>query len=58
MPVQAFTTDSLYLGIGQRYDVTIDASQNPGNYWIICDLLSYRCLRRPPATPPGGYLDV
>ncbi|KAH8899914.1 hypothetical protein GQ53DRAFT_869150 [Thozetella sp. PMI_491] len=34
VPVQSFTADSLYLGIGQRYDVTIDASQNPGNFWI------------------------
>ena len=34
VPVQAFTADSLYLGIGQRYDVTIDANQKPGNYWI------------------------
>ncbi|KAE8441120.1 hypothetical protein EG329_005862 [Mollisiaceae sp. DMI_Dod_QoI] len=34
VPVDAFTTNSLFLGIGQRYDVTIDASQTPGNYWF------------------------
>lgn len=34
VPVDAFTTNSLFIGIGQRYDVTIDASQTPGNYWF------------------------
>ena len=34
VPVNAFTTDSLLVGIGQRYDVTIDASQAVGNYWF------------------------
>ena len=34
VPVAAYTTDSLYLGVGQRYDVTIDANQTVGNYWI------------------------
>jgi Multicopper oxidase len=34
VPVNAFTTSSLFLGVGQRYDVTIDASQPVGNYWI------------------------
>jgi FtsP/CotA-like multicopper oxidase with cupredoxin domain len=34
VPVDAFTTSSLYLGIGQRYTVTIDASQAVGNYWF------------------------
>ena len=34
VPVHSFTTQTLFLGIGQRYDVTIDASQAVGNYWI------------------------
>jgi FtsP/CotA-like multicopper oxidase with cupredoxin domain len=34
VPVNAFTTSSVYLGIGQRYSVTIDASQAVGNYWF------------------------
>jgi hypothetical protein len=34
VPVNAFSTSSLYLGIGQRYDVTIDANQSVGNYWF------------------------
>ncbi|KAK3348695.1 laccase [Lasiosphaeria hispida] len=34
VPVQAQTVDSIFLGVGQRYDVTIDASQTPGNYWF------------------------
>ncbi|KAK3942595.1 laccase-2 [Diplogelasinospora grovesii] len=34
VPVDSYTTSSLFLGVGQRYDVTIDASQPVGNYWI------------------------
>ncbi|KAN0104967.1 multicopper oxidase [Hyaloscypha variabilis] len=34
VPVDAFTTPSVYLGIGQRLAVTIDASQAVGNYWL------------------------
>jgi FtsP/CotA-like multicopper oxidase with cupredoxin domain len=34
VPVNAYTTSSVFLGIGQRYDVTIDASQAVGNYWF------------------------
>ncbi|PSS05173.1 laccase [Coniella lustricola] len=34
VPVDSFTTSSLFVGIGQRYDVTIDASQATDNYWM------------------------
>ncbi|KAK2614816.1 hypothetical protein N8I77_001615 [Diaporthe amygdali] len=34
VPVNAFTTDSLFIGVGQRYDVTIEANQDIGNYWL------------------------
>ena len=34
VPVNAFTTDSLFVGVGQRFDVTIDASKAVGNYWF------------------------
>ncbi|ORY61466.1 ascomycete fungal laccase from thielavia arenaria [Pseudomassariella vexata] len=34
VPVDAFTTDSLFMAVGQRYDVTIDASQKAANYWF------------------------
>ncbi|KAK1753342.1 benzenediol:oxygen oxidoreductase [Echria macrotheca] len=34
VPVNAQTVSSVFLGVGQRYDVTIDASQTPGNYWF------------------------
>lgn len=34
VPVNSFTTDSLFVAIGQRYDVTIDASQETDNYWL------------------------
>ncbi|KAK0615729.1 L559a mutant of Melanocarpus Albomyces laccase [Bombardia bombarda] len=34
VPVKPYTTQSLYMSVGQRYDVTIDADQKIGNYWI------------------------
>lgn len=34
VPVNSYTTDQLYLSVGQRYDVTIDANRPIGNYWI------------------------
>ncbi|KAK4449560.1 laccase-2 [Podospora aff. communis PSN243] len=34
VPVNAYTAKSLFLGVGARYDVTIDASQPVGNYWF------------------------
>lgn len=34
VPVNAYTTSSIFMGIGQRYDVTIDASQASGSYWF------------------------
>jgi FtsP/CotA-like multicopper oxidase with cupredoxin domain len=34
VPVDSNTQSSLYLAVGQRYDVTIDASQAVGNYWF------------------------
>lgn len=34
VPVNAFTTSNVFLGVGQRLDVTIDASKTPGNYWM------------------------
>jgi len=34
VPVNAMTVQSVFLGVGQRFDVTIDASQTPGNYWF------------------------
>lgn len=34
VPVNAMTVSSVFLAVGQRLDVTIDASQTPGNYWF------------------------
>ncbi|KAK0644590.1 laccase [Cercophora newfieldiana] len=34
VPVNAYTAKSLFLGVGARYDVTIDASQPVANYWF------------------------
>lgn len=34
VPVNAMTVQSVFLGIGQRFDVTIDGSAAPGNYWF------------------------
>ncbi|KAI0912663.1 multicopper oxidase-domain-containing protein [Ustulina deusta] len=34
VPVNSLTTSNVFLGVGQRVDVTIDASKTPGNYWM------------------------
>ncbi|KAI1821444.1 multicopper oxidase-domain-containing protein [Xylaria intraflava] len=34
VPVNAVTVSNVFLGVGQRVDVTIDASEEPGNYWM------------------------
>lgn len=34
VPVDSFTTDSIFVGVGQRIDVTVDASQATDNYWL------------------------
>lgn len=34
VPVNSFTTSHLFMAPGQRYDVTIDASKTPDNYWF------------------------
>ncbi|KAH8594958.1 Cupredoxin [Bisporella sp. PMI_857] len=38
VPVTPFTTTWLFIGIGQRYDVIIDANQTAGNYWFRASL--------------------
>ncbi|TPX10102.1 uncharacterized protein E0L32_001299 [Thyridium curvatum] len=34
VPVQSVTVNKLFVAIGQRFDVTIDASKVVGNYWF------------------------
>lgn len=34
VPIKPFTTTNLFLAIGQRYDVIINANQPVGNYWF------------------------
>lgn len=34
VPVKPFSTTELILGVGQRYDVIIEANQTVGNYWF------------------------
>lgn len=33
VPIVPFTTDMLSVGIGERYDVVVEANQHPGDYW-------------------------
>lgn len=54
VPVNAFTTSNVFLGIGQRMDVTIDAPKaKAGNYWVNVTMpTTSRCgtsLNRQPA---------
>ncbi|KAH6615545.1 lcc2, laccase [Chaetomium sp. MPI-SDFR-AT-0129] len=34
VPVERYTTDSIQIAIGQRYDVIVEANAEPGNYWL------------------------
>ncbi|KAI1327776.1 laccase-1 [Xylariaceae sp. FL0255] len=34
VPIQPFVTDRIQVGIGQRYDIIVEANADPGNYWI------------------------
>ncbi|KAL2140785.1 hypothetical protein VTI28DRAFT_3260 [Corynascus sepedonium] len=34
VPIVPYTTDSVQLTIGQRYDVIVEAGAEPGNYWL------------------------
>lgn len=34
VPIEPYTTTNLFIAIGQRYDVIIDANQAPGSYWF------------------------
>jgi FtsP/CotA-like multicopper oxidase with cupredoxin domain len=34
VPIQPYTTDVLSIGIGQRYDVIVEADQEVGDFWL------------------------
>ncbi|KAK6063513.1 multicopper oxidase [Seiridium cupressi] len=34
VPIEPFTTDVLSIGVGQRYDVIVEADQPEGDYWM------------------------
>ncbi|KAH8664398.1 laccase [Xylariales sp. PMI_506] len=34
VPVEPVVTDNIFVGIGQRYDIIIDANQDIGSYWF------------------------
>ncbi len=60
VPVNAQTVNSVFLGVGQRIDVTIDASQTVSNYWLnvtfggqgFCGGLQQPSSGRHPPPPP------
>ena len=37
VPIRPYTTSSIAIGIGQRYDIIINANQAVGNYWLRAD---------------------
>ncbi|KAK4186311.1 putative laccase precursor [Podospora australis] len=43
VPITPVTVTSLYLGVGQRYDVIINANQAVGNYWFNTTFSSGPC---------------
>ncbi|KAK5654321.1 hypothetical protein OQA88_7499 [Cercophora sp. LCS_1] len=56
VPVNAYTTHHLFLGVGARYDVTIDASQPVDNYWINATLSGTRACGRSENPHPAAIL--
>jgi FtsP/CotA-like multicopper oxidase with cupredoxin domain len=54
VPVNAYTTSNLFLAVGQRYDVTIDASAAVGNYWFNVSLPNALCGTTVPGNQPAA----
>jgi FtsP/CotA-like multicopper oxidase with cupredoxin domain len=50
VPIKPYTTSSISINIGQRYDVIINANQAVGNYWLRADVAT-QCGRN--RTPNG-----
>jgi FtsP/CotA-like multicopper oxidase with cupredoxin domain len=44
VPVKPYTTSSISINIGQRYDIIINANQAVGNYWLRADVAT-KCGR-------------
>ena len=40
VPIVPYTADWIFIGIGQRYDVIIEANQTVGNYWFRAEVQS------------------
>lgn len=57
IPVSAFTAESIFVALGQRYDVTIDASQAVGNYWFNVTFASSRLCGVANKTFPAAIFD-
>ena len=45
VPIKPFNTEYILLGVGQRYDVIINANQTASNYWLRAEVAS-DCLSR------------
>lgn len=56
VPVHAYTTHSLFLAVGARYDVTIDASMPVGKYWMNATLSGTRACGRSENLYPAAIL--
>lgn len=40
VPIKPYKTETVNIGIGQRYAVIVEADQAPSNYWIRTDMLT------------------
>lgn len=38
VPIKPFTTNSVAIAVGQRYDIIVNANQAVGNYWLRADV--------------------
>ncbi|KAH8912965.1 Cu-oxidase-domain-containing protein [Coniochaeta sp. PMI_546] len=55
VPVTPQTVTSLYMGVGQRYDVIINANQPVGNYWFNVSYSSAPCGQGKNAKPAAIF---
>jgi len=56
VPIHPYTTEVLKIGIGQRYDIVIEANQPVSDYWMRVDPLDFSVA--PGQAPPCGSPNV
>lgn len=56
VPIEPVERDRIFIGVGQRYDVIIEANQEVGNYWLNATLESSNTCGRSDNKWPAGIV--